>query len=68
MDNLRRRKKILVNTCPMCFADKETVDYLLLNCKMAQGFGLEFWVGLIAVGLILGLSSACLRPGSRRLV
>ena len=35
-DNLRRRKVCIVNACPMCLADEETVDYLFLNCKVAQ--------------------------------
>lgn len=40
MDNLLRRKKILVIACPMCLANEETVDHLLLNCKVAQGLWL----------------------------
>lgn len=39
MDNLHSRKKILVNTCPMCLADEELVDHLLLRCRVAQ----EIW-------------------------
>lgn len=35
MDNLHRRKKIIVNACPMCLAD-EAVDHLLLRCRVAQ--------------------------------
>lgn len=36
MDNLRRRKRIIVNACHMCLAAEESVDYLLLNCKIAH--------------------------------
>ena len=36
MDNLRRRRKVVVNGCPMCLTEEETVDHLLLNCKVAQ--------------------------------
>lgn len=36
-NNLSPREKILVNACPMCLADEDTMDYLLLNCKVAQG-------------------------------
>lgn len=34
--NLRKRKMIVVNTCPICLVDEETIDQLLVNCKMAQ--------------------------------
>lgn len=34
-DNLRRRKHIMVNACPMFLADAESFDHLLLNCKYA---------------------------------
>ena len=36
LDNLRRRKIIIVNACPLCLASEETVDHLLLNCKVVQ--------------------------------
>lgn len=36
MDNLRQRNRILANACPMCLADEELVDHLLLRCKVAQ--------------------------------
>lgn len=29
MDNLRQRGKIVVNCCPMCLGDEESVDHLL---------------------------------------
>ena len=41
MENLRRCKKIIVNACPMCLASEETVDHLLLNCKVTQGLWYE---------------------------
>lgn len=36
MDNLRLRGKVVVNGCPMCLCDEETVDHLLLNCQTDQ--------------------------------
>ena len=36
MDNLRRRRVLVVNACPMCLSDEESIDHLLLNCKTAQ--------------------------------
>ena len=36
MDNLRRRNMVVVNACPLCLADEETVDHLLLHCKMTK--------------------------------
>lgn len=36
MDNLHKRKVIIVNACPMCLSDEESVDYLLLNCVVAH--------------------------------
>lgn len=36
MDNLQKRKMIVVNACPICLTDEESVDHLLLNCKLAQ--------------------------------
>eukprot|EP00268_Persea_americana_P029942 TRINITY_DN28916_c0_g1_i2.p1 TRINITY_DN28916_c0_g1~~TRINITY_DN28916_c0_g1_i2.p1 ORF type:complete len:107 (+),score=3.09 TRINITY_DN28916_c0_g1_i2:158-478(+) len=35
MDNLRRRGLIIVNACPICFEDEESIDHLL-NCPIAQ--------------------------------
>ena len=35
MDNLKRRGKILVNACPMCLKDEETIGHLLLRCNNA---------------------------------
>lgn len=36
MDNLHRRKRILVNACPMCLEDQETDDHILLRCRVAH--------------------------------
>eukprot|EP00268_Persea_americana_P004659 TRINITY_DN11508_c0_g1_i8.p1 TRINITY_DN11508_c0_g1~~TRINITY_DN11508_c0_g1_i8.p1 ORF type:complete len:235 (+),score=26.42 TRINITY_DN11508_c0_g1_i8:575-1279(+) len=36
MDNLRRRRMLVVNACPMCLSDEETIAHLSLNCKTAQ--------------------------------
>ena len=33
MDNLRRRNHFIVNGCPMCLRDKETVNHLLIHCN-----------------------------------
>lgn len=40
MDNLRRRHIFVVNACPMCLANKETIDH---RCKVAQ----QLWLSLI---------------------
>ena len=35
MDNLKQRCKIVVNACPMCLEDEESIDHLLLWCNSA---------------------------------
>ena len=35
MDNLKQRGKAVVNACPMCSEDEETIDHLLLRCNSA---------------------------------
>lgn len=35
IDNLLLQKLIIVNVCPMCWADEETVDLLFLNYRVA---------------------------------
>ena len=44
MDNLKRRGKILVNACPMCLEDEETIDHLLLRCNSAT----KIWNNIIS--------------------
>ena len=41
MDNLSWHRKIIVNACPVCLVNEESVDHLLLNCKVAQGLWSE---------------------------
>eukprot|EP00268_Persea_americana_P012878 TRINITY_DN15545_c0_g1_i6.p1 TRINITY_DN15545_c0_g1~~TRINITY_DN15545_c0_g1_i6.p1 ORF type:complete len:174 (-),score=24.45 TRINITY_DN15545_c0_g1_i6:44-565(-) len=36
MDNLQRRRMVVVNACPMCLVDEESIDHLLLNCRVPQ--------------------------------
>lgn len=36
IDNLHRRKMIVVNACPLYLLVKESVGHLLLNCKLAN--------------------------------
>lgn len=36
MNNLGQRKVMMVNACPMCLAEKESIDHLWLNCKTAE--------------------------------
>eukprot|EP00268_Persea_americana_P033489 TRINITY_DN33165_c1_g2_i2.p1 TRINITY_DN33165_c1_g2~~TRINITY_DN33165_c1_g2_i2.p1 ORF type:complete len:146 (+),score=9.08 TRINITY_DN33165_c1_g2_i2:242-679(+) len=36
MDNLKRQELYIVNACPVCFAGEESIDHLLLNCRIAQ--------------------------------
>ena len=33
LDNLRKRRKIVVNACPMCLEDEENVNHHLLRCR-----------------------------------
>ena len=35
IDKLRRRNPVLVNGCPMCLKDEETVHHLLIHCQFA---------------------------------
>lgn len=44
VDNLRCRRKIIMNACPMCLADEETVHHFLLYCSVAQ----ELWIGVLS--------------------
>eukprot|EP00268_Persea_americana_P020191 TRINITY_DN20423_c0_g2_i1.p1 TRINITY_DN20423_c0_g2~~TRINITY_DN20423_c0_g2_i1.p1 ORF type:complete len:102 (-),score=3.72 TRINITY_DN20423_c0_g2_i1:199-504(-) len=39
---------IIINACPMCLADEETVDHLLLGCKTAYSIWIAAlsWFGL----------------------
>ena len=39
IDNLRRRKVVIVDWCCMCKRNVETIDHLLLHCPVAQ----ELW-------------------------
>ena len=39
-DNLKRRNHIIVNGCPMCLRDEETVHHLIIHCRFALRVGL----------------------------
>lgn len=43
MDNLRKRKVIVINACSMCLRDEKSVNHLLLNCRV----GWKVWCSLI---------------------
>ena len=51
INKLRRRNHIIINGCPMCLEDEETVHHLLIHCPFAhrvwsalfEMFGME-WV------------------------
>eukprot|EP00268_Persea_americana_P022762 TRINITY_DN2257_c1_g1_i1.p1 TRINITY_DN2257_c1_g1~~TRINITY_DN2257_c1_g1_i1.p1 ORF type:complete len:113 (-),score=8.22 TRINITY_DN2257_c1_g1_i1:477-815(-) len=58
MDNLRRRKVIVVNACSMCLANEESIDHLILSCPLAQ---------CILVALCQILSLLCLTFGAEGL-
>lgn len=34
LDNLHKRKVTVINACPLCLANEEYVNHLLLNCKV----------------------------------
>ena len=36
MDNLRRRDVVVVNACPFCLKDEESVDHILVKCNFAN--------------------------------
>lgn len=44
IDNSRRRNHFIVNGCPMCLRDEETVNHLLVHCNFAY----NVWVALFA--------------------
>jgi hypothetical protein len=56
LDNLRKRNIIVINRCCMCKRSEETVDHLLLHCKVASAlwyaifsrFGLAWVMHLLA--------------------
>eukprot|EP00268_Persea_americana_P013258 TRINITY_DN15784_c0_g2_i1.p1 TRINITY_DN15784_c0_g2~~TRINITY_DN15784_c0_g2_i1.p1 ORF type:complete len:214 (-),score=16.90 TRINITY_DN15784_c0_g2_i1:200-841(-) len=35
IDKLRRRNQVIVNGCPMCLKDEETVHHLFIHCQFA---------------------------------
>lgn len=35
MNKLKRRPHIIVNGCPTCLADEETMNHLLVHCRFA---------------------------------
>lgn len=48
MDNLCCHKMIIVNSGPLCLASGESVDHLLLRCKVAYNIWMSVigWFGL----------------------
>lgn len=36
IDNLRLWKMIIVNACPLCLSDAESVNHLLLHCRYSD--------------------------------
>lgn len=40
MDSLKQRKMAIVNPCPLCLEAEDTVDHILLTCKLAQSIWL----------------------------
>lgn len=48
MDNLCCHKMIIVNSGPLCLASEESVDHLLLRCKVAHNIWMSVmgWFGL----------------------
>ena len=50
IDNLVKRGQSLVNWCCMCRCDGETMDHLLLHCKLAHAFWCEVFKCLESIG------------------
>jgi hypothetical protein len=53
LDNLRKKHVIVINRCYMCKKDGESVDHLLLHCKVAHELRCNIFSRL-------GLSWSCL--------
>lgn len=46
MDNLRKRNIVIVNGCPLCLANEETVVYLFIHCGYATSVWGFIWYAL----------------------
>jgi hypothetical protein len=57
LDNLRKKHVIVINRCYMCKKDGESVDHLLLHCKVAHEFRCNIFSRL---GLSLVMPSSVL--------
>jgi hypothetical protein len=66
VDNLKKRKIIIVDRCYLCKRDGESVDHLLLHCDVASTFcGIMFFLGLVCLELCLEELSTYLLLGRR---
>lgn len=73
MDNIKKRNVILVNRCPMCFADVESADHLFLSCRFAHSLWMKVvgwfecaWFSLIpSVGFLKNGDGVWVRLGAR---
>ena len=45
IDNMIRRRQVLVNWCCLCRADAESVDHILVHCMVAS----ELWSLVLAI-------------------
>lgn len=43
INNLRLRKMIIVNACPLCLSDVESINHLLLHCKFSYQIWMHFF-------------------------
>ncbi|KAF6135148.1 hypothetical protein GIB67_035219 [Kingdonia uniflora] len=44
-DNLRKRKVLVVNFCPICKSDEKFIDHLFLLCPFAESIWIELFIG-----------------------
>jgi hypothetical protein len=68
IDNLRQRGMIVINRCWLCESDGESVDHLLLHCRVANAlwgaFFSRFGLCWVMLGLVRELF-ACWWTGGR---
>lgn len=57
LDNLIRRKMVMVNWCCMCVRDGELIDHLLVHCSIAR----EVWSSSHMVWHLLCFPDICER-------
>jgi hypothetical protein len=68
MDNLRKKHVIVIDRCCLCKRNRESVDHLLLHCKVHVLYGMISSVTLGCHGLCLIKQLICLLASGRVVV